>query len=53
MAKMLKFKDKTGNRSKCWNFSAKWQIDQNVAIWVQKYESVKILKIKEKIANWS
>ena len=37
---------------KCWNFSAKCQIDQNVAIWVQNYESVKTLKIKDKIGYW-
>ena len=33
--KTLKFEDKVGNQSKCWNLSANCQIDQNVEIWVQ------------------
>ena len=39
----LKFEDKVGNQSKCWNLSTKHQIVQNVVIWVKSGESIKKL----------
>ena len=34
--KTLKFEDKVGNQSKCWNLSANGQIEQNVEIRVKQ-----------------
>ena len=36
MIRILKVGDNVGNRSKCWNLSARCQVDQNVEIWVKK-----------------
>ena len=41
------------NQSKCLNLSAKYQIDQNAAICVKKFESAKMLKFKDKIGTRS
>ena len=64
--KMLKFKWKLVNESKCWNLSAYnvksiiilkfyqiGRIDPNVDIWAKTYESVKMLKFKSKMSNRS
>ena len=36
--RILKFKDKIGNQSKCWNLSANHQIVQNDVLWVKSGE---------------
>ena len=62
LIKILQFVYNVWNQSKCWNLSAKRQIDQNVEIWVQKinqnaavcvknYELLKMLKFKDKIGT--
>ena len=41
--RILKFEDKIGNRSECWNLSAYHQIVQNDVFWVKSGESIKKL----------
>ena len=41
--RILKFKDKIGNQSKCWNLSANHQIVQNDVLWAKSGESIKKL----------
>ena len=65
MIRILKFEDNIKNRSKCWNLSAKCQVDQNAEIWVKKEvwskcpnlsergESIKTLKFEDKVGNQS
>ena len=43
LIRILKFEDKIGNRSKCWNLSANHQIVQNDVLWVKSLESIKKL----------
>ena len=43
--RILKFKDKIGNQSKCWNLSANHQIVQNDVLWVKSGESIKKLTL--------
>ena len=61
LIRILKFEDNVKNRSKCWNLSAKCQVDQNAEIRVKKEvwskcpnlsergESIKTLKFKDKV----
>ena len=51
LIKMLKFEDKVGNQSYCWNVRTKLVIDQNVEIWVKHGESIKMLKFECKMSN--
>ena len=65
LIRILKFEDNIKNRSKCWNLSAKCQVDQNAEIWVKKEvwskcpnlsergESIKTLKFEDKVGNQS
>ena len=47
--KMLKFERKRGDWSNCWYFLAKVWIDQNVGIWLQNKELIRILKLRTKL----
>ena len=61
LIRILKFEDNIKNRSKCWNLSAKCQVDlretliinHNVEIWVQMWESMEMFKIERKRGDWS
>ena len=53
LIKVFKFQCKMSNWTKCWNLSAKYQINQNDAIWLKEYESIKMLKFDDKIGNQS
>ena len=43
LIRILKFEDKIGNQSKCWNLSANHQIVQNDVLCVKSLESIKKL----------
>ena len=65
MIRILKFEDNLKNQSKCWNLSAKCQVDQNAEIWVIKEDwskcpnlmwkgdSIKTLKFEGKVGTQS
>ena len=46
MIRILKFEDNVKNQSKCWNLSAKCQVDQNVEILSEKGRLIKMLKFE-------
>ena len=63
--KILKFECQMSNRSKCWNlsknerlikcwyFTAKVEIDQNVGVWLKNKELIRMLKFECKMLSWS
>ena len=51
LIRILKFDDNVKNRSKCWNLSAKCQVDQNFEIWVKRGDWSKCPNLSERGIN--